>query len=154
MPAKILFDECLGAPMVEQLGKMLDLASSNVQLEHAVKMGFGATSDAEWIPQIARGGWVIVSGDRGMHSRKADRLPAICAHYRVTHVLLSPGINKGTGLFKLQAIMSVWSDLVEACNAPPGTGYSLRLGPSGRPSLVHKSDPPAAPPPKTQRKFL
>jgi hypothetical protein len=140
--------------MVEQLAKMLDLASSDVQLGHAIAMGFGATPDLEWIPKIARDGWVIVSGDRGKHSRLADRLPIICAHYRVTHILLSPAINKRTGMFKLQAIMSVWSDILETCSAPPGTGYSLRIGPSGRAALVHKSDPPAAPPPKTQRTFL
>ena len=69
--AKLLFDECIGWPIVEQLSALIGVTSTDVLLGHAVKLGFGGQNDEDWIPAIAAQGWVIITGDRA-HDRSRE----------------------------------------------------------------------------------
>lgn len=52
--------------------------------------------DEDWIPRIAREGWVVISSDRGKGGLKRGMpLPRLCVQWRVTHVLLWPAVSSG-----------------------------------------------------------
>jgi hypothetical protein len=96
-------------------------------MHHLAKYPQGV-KDRIWIPEIAaEGGWIVVSMDRGMHSRVSERLPLICQAFRVTHVMLSSGLGKRTMYYRALAIEDRWSHLIEAASHPAGTGFSLRM---------------------------
>jgi hypothetical protein len=126
-PVRFLFDECISRPAVErQIRDSLQLYGGDAEVAHLFDKFPPASPDKEWIPSIAKeGGWIIISADRGTHSRKDERLPNICRELGVTHVLLSASLHRRNMYFKALAISSCWHDLIEAADSPPGTGFSL-----------------------------
>ena len=87
-----------------------------------------STKDSVWIPMIAQEeGWIVVTADRGKHSRKDERLPLICREFSVTYVMLTSGLHKRTMYYKYLAISSCWPALLDAASHPPGTGFSLGI---------------------------
>ena len=100
-PARFLFDECLSRPAVErQICDLLHLYGVDAEIAHLLSKFPPATPDKEWIPEIAKqGGWIIVTSDRGTHSRKDERLPMICRDFGVTHVLLSGSLHRRNTYF-------------------------------------------------------
>ena len=133
-PIRFLFDECISRPVVEaQVAQSLALYGAQATVAHFLSKYPCGVKDPAWIPEIAQeGGWVIVSMDRGKHSKKSERLPVICRAFRVTHVMLSSGLEKRSMYYRATAIEACWSDLIAAADAPPGAGYvlSMRHGPS------------------------
>lgn len=126
---RFLFDECLGRPVVErQIKDSLRLYGSDAELAHLFsKFPMGA-KDTEWIPAIAQeGGWIVVTADRGKHSKKDEKLPYICREFGVSHVMLSSGLHRRTMYYKYLAISSCWSALLDVGSHPPGTGFSLGM---------------------------
>lgn len=150
--AKILFDECLGMPMVEALKTALSLGPDEAELAHVIPMGFGGVHDDVWIPQIAADGWIVVTCDRGTHQTdKGKKLPDVCREKNVTYVALSRALAKRTTPFKMAAILSVWDQiLADVHEAPRGTGFQIRLTNSGAPSLVEQWPLPKEEGPKSQ----
>jgi hypothetical protein len=65
--------------------------------------------------------------DRGKHSKKSERLPIISRAFNVTHVMLSPGLEKRSMHFRVVAIEACWPDLVAVGSAPAGTGDVLAM---------------------------
>ena len=108
--SKLLFDECVGWPAIEKLASLLDLTGDDVELEHAVRLGFGGMKDEDWIPQIANDGWSIVTGDRGRGKRRnrGDKLPIVCQRHGVTFAAFSRSINRLRVFDKIRAVMAVW----------------------------------------------
>lgn len=128
-PIRFLFDECISRPAVEtQVRQSLALYGAQATVAHFLGKYPMGTKDRVWIPEIAQeGGWIIVSMDRGRHSRKSERLPVICRAFRVTHVMLSPGLEKRNTYYRVLAVESCWQDLIAAGCAPPGTGFVLAM---------------------------
>jgi hypothetical protein len=128
-PIRFLFDECISRPIVEaQVAQSIALYGADATVAHFLSRYPCGVKDPIWIPEIAKeGGWVIVSMDRGTHSKKSERLPIICRAFRVTHVMLSRGLEKRTMFYRATAIEACWPDLIAAAQEPPGTGYVLSM---------------------------
>lgn len=128
-PVRFLFDECISRPLVEtRLAQSLELYGACATVAHLLGRYPQNVKDPVWITEIAReGGWVVVTMDRGMHGKRIERLPIVCHAFRVTHVMLSPGLAKRTMLFRMLAIEACWSDLIAACDYPPGTQFLLSM---------------------------
>lgn len=138
-PIRFFFDECLSRPAVEtQIAGMLSIYGANVVVAHLCTKYSSGIKDRVYIPALAKeGGWIIITSDRGSHSIASDKLPLICQAFRVTHVMLSPGLAKRTMYYRTMAIQHCLPDLIACGSAPPGTGYLLCMRPSGNSFTFH-----------------
>lgn len=134
-PLKLLFDENFGKPFVDKLAPLLGEFPETPVIKHVLDYFQSGSSDAEWIPQVAREDFIVISFDRGRRYG-GPKLPQICAEYGVTHVLVSGKLNQRKQADKIRAIMEVWTDLAALADAPPGSRYLLRLTSAGRATLV------------------
>lgn len=122
---RFLFDECLSRLAVAQL--RLDIPNCP-ELAHLTTFFAEGTKDQEWIPRLAEeGGWVVVTSDRGIKSRKLEKLPRLCVEFGLTHVLFSASLHVQPTLGKLNALKHVWMSLMSVGEAPPGSRFLLHL---------------------------
>ena len=155
LPIRFLFDECLGRPVVErQIVDSLKLYGADADVTHLCSKFPPGTKDIKWIPAIAQeGGWVVVTADRGKHSKKDEKLPYICRDFGVTHVTLSCGLHRRNMYYKYLAISSCWPALLDAASHPPGTGFSLSMY-RGKFRFRKTMEPLAEHPGKTHQEML
>ena len=149
-PIKLLFDECLTGPVVEQLCKLLAYSKRIVEhklLPDIVKRG---TTDDEWVPKIKDDGFIVVTGDSGrIGGTKGTKLPFVCQRYSVTYVMLSGSIQQKSGFEKARAFMAVWEEVCELYDKPPGSGWLIKMVGERSYRLVKKELP--APKPRKPR---
>lgn len=128
-PIRFFFDECLSHLVVErQIRDSLQLYGADAEVAHLFGKFSEGMPDAKWIPELSKeGGWIVISSDRGTHSRKDERLPLICRELDVTHVLLSASLHRRNMYYKSLAITTCLPSLIDAASYPPGTGFSLSL---------------------------
>lgn len=120
--------------MVEQLRKILG-CGEDIELEHAVRIGFGGVHDDVWIPKIAAEGWIVITGDSGRQSKPGKgKLPLVCKEWRVTFAACSPSIVNYDSSRKLRLLLDVWDNLVALKDAPRGSAIPFASPPVGRPS--------------------
>ena len=84
---KLLFDENFGLPLVEALKQVVAFSREAVEVRHIRELRHGGKADAEWVPKVKQGGWLVISSDRGR--RSGPKLPQLCRAYGITHVLVS-----------------------------------------------------------------
>jgi hypothetical protein len=142
---KFLFDECLSRPAVRALILPLAQINESADVAHLFDLFPPSVRDSEWIPAIAPQDWVIVTSDRGKRGNVANRLPLLCVQHRVTHVMLSRGMNKRTVSFKISAIQQNWVDLLAAAQSPKGSAFSLYFASENVAKLKQLSAPIIAP---------
>lgn len=134
---KLLFDECLGKPLMEKLAVTLSASPQRPELKHVLDFQKQGVPDEEWIPKIKNEGYIVVTADRGKKQSKGGKLPRICAAYDVTHVAVSGTILGKGGFGQMQAIIEVWNEFTDVASSPPGSRYSLRMaGSAGHAKLV------------------
>jgi hypothetical protein len=128
-PIQFLFDECLGRPVVEgQIAESLKFYGADAIVAHIFAKFQPGTPDKIWISEIAReGNWIVITADRGIHSRMEEKLPLICREFNITHIMLSRGLHKRNIYYKALAIESSWSEIIATASAPPGTGFVLSM---------------------------
>lgn len=137
---RLLFDECLGAPIMESLAPLLAQGSDRFRLMHVLEFQKQGVPDSEWVPRIAAEGWIVITTDRGKRNKREaheEKLPYLCRLYRVTHILLSATLHHRRGIEKAIAIASVWSGLIAAASATRGTRFSLQITAAGHARLVN-----------------
>ncbi|MBS0657720.1 MAG: hypothetical protein JSR82_05660 [Verrucomicrobia bacterium] len=132
---KLLFDENFGRPLVGALAEVVKFSREPHELRHIGELRTLGGPDDEWIPQIAGGDWLVVSGDRGKQG--GPKLPRLCLEAGVTHVLVSGRMHNSPQFEKARAVLSVWPELMKAAEGPRGERYSLRYQLDLRPILVH-----------------
>jgi hypothetical protein len=76
---------------------------------------------------------MILTPDRG--KRGKHKLPKICTHYKITHILMSKSVLNLKQSQKANAIIAVWEDIKKCNEAPPGSRFRLRLNNSGKPII-------------------
>jgi hypothetical protein len=130
---KLLLDECLGHPLVEDLAKLLSWDHPQPTIHHLSRYFSAGTVDSVWIPQISAEGWIVLTGDRGKN--KGDKLPAICVQYGVTHILMGSSLLHVRQIQKVTAIVAVWEEIKKCPDAPKGSRFTLRLNEHRYPSL-------------------
>lgn len=138
-PVKLLLDECLGRPIVADMNQMLSWDSPTPTIHHLTSYFIPGTKDPDWIPKVKNEGWIILTQDRGKKGR--DKLPKICAHYKITHIILSKSVLHLKQSPKANAIIAVWEQIKNCNSAPAGTRFRLRLNHAGKP-IIEKVDLP------------
>jgi PIN like domain len=71
--------------------------------------------DVDWIPQVAQAGWVIISRDRHIQHRPAERAALIETRARMFRLDARRGLNKWE---QLEIIVSQWRRFEELAEAP------------------------------------
>lgn len=127
---RFFFDECLSRPVVESdLHRSLKLYGSTSEIAHLLtKFGSGGVKDQEWVPVLAREtGWIVITADQGLQSKKSEKLPLICRAFGVTHVMLSRGLHKRNSFYKALAITTLWERLHALSDEPRGSGFRIAM---------------------------
>lgn len=137
---QLIFDECIGKPILQTLHGFLDFSKHAFEIAHVLDHYAQGTWDQEWVPRLAAG-WIVVSGDRGTGSkRKGTPLPRICQASGITHVLYGPSLMHKSGWHKMQAIVTVWDQIATLPTVQPGSCYLLTATPAGH---IHLRPKPA-----------
>jgi hypothetical protein len=133
---RLLFDECIGHPLVTQLAGVIGIEPADIELSHVIWKGFASKIDDEWVPQIADEGWIVISGDEGKAKSRGSKLPLLCQAYGVTYVTFSRAVAHYSAFGKYRVLLHHWSEIVALKEAPRGTGYQIRANNTGHTSLV------------------
>ncbi len=126
---KLIFDATFGDAWVTHLrGFFQNHRSPRPQIQHVFDIfGEEDKDDPIWIPKLARLNCVVVSADRGTHSRLPERLPKICQDQGITHILLSATMHDRAGKFeRARAIIVLWHEIVAASKDTGGSRYQIR----------------------------
>lgn len=124
---KLLFDENIGKPLVDAMLPLLSKYRDPPVVEHLLDLlGRHGEKDKVWIPKLAEESWLVISADRG--KKGGSKLPLLCAHHKVSHVLIKGKLHNVRQFEKARAIIVVWPSLVDACTKPKGTRFLLTWG--------------------------
>ena len=131
---KLLFDECLGKPLLKDVQKLLAWDDPPPEFGHLLDYFTQGVCDSVWIPLVAKDGWVIITADRAKKSKKI-KLPEICLNFKITHILLTGSIVRLKQSQKANAIIAVWEDIKKCPTAPKGSRFNLQMSHQGKPRL-------------------
>ena len=137
---RLLFDECLGPPMLEPIRSLAWLDPRDIEIEHVLSFQQPGVHDDKWIPGIAEEGWLVITSDRGGRGNsqsKGRKLTRVCFLYRISYVVLAPQVHDLTAVPKSEAVASVFSQLVTAAQYPRGSRFAMVRRPSGATAVLH-----------------
>jgi hypothetical protein len=134
---KLMFDECVGKPVMDSLPGLLGFSKHEFELAHVLDKQQQGIWDENWIPSLAADGWIVVTGDRGKRGgrKKGEKLPIVCQQHGVTHIMIGPSLHDQPSFAKAQAIISLWDQIALLPDAPPGSAYLLSVTKAGRAQL-------------------
>lgn len=133
-PVRLLFDECVGRPVVARLMDFVGPAAPpGFEIHHVLDLAPSGTRDEDWLPPLKDGGWTVISADgaRTPNRNRGKKLPRLCVEYGVTLVLLSPKVHGRKSFDKVRTIISVWDRLVEIAADESCRGRRYMLEPLG-----------------------
>jgi len=122
---KLLIDECIGKGIYASVKPSLD--SAQPPITHAHILDFNKASgvaDDVWVPRVAQGGWVVVTGDTGAKKLGAP-LQIIMPQYKVTGVYFSGKLQQQPGQVKISALIWMLQHRHRVESAPQGTRFKL-----------------------------
>lgn len=131
---KLLFDENFGLPLVKALRGLIAFSRELTEAQHIIELQHSGAKDAEWIPKIAAGGWIVLTADRGRSA--GAKLPQLCRAAGITHVLVSGSLHNRPQFEKARAVLVVWPQLAAMAAEPPGGSFSLRYSHALHPVLL------------------
>ncbi|MHB1421905.1 MAG: PIN-like domain-containing protein [Gemmataceae bacterium] len=119
---RLLFDECVGKPILDAVATYLAASEQKPDLSHVLDFQQQGIFDETWIPRIAAEGWIVITADRGKRGgrSKGEKLPFVCQQFGVTHILLSARVHEKTTFEKVRLLLQVWSEVADLVNAPRG----------------------------------
>lgn len=141
-PPKFLFDECLGKPITEAMRRLIGFHRHQIGLIHVFDRFPPGTKDEQWVPEVAREGWIVVSVDRGRSP--GPKLPRLCHQLGVRHIIFASSAARLPQFEKARAFFRVWRDLLNFAHTSPGSKAILTLR-SGGPVLAPCPEMPVAP---------
>lgn len=153
--SKLLFDECIGKPHVECLANLVAFEQDDdrPEIQHLLDFQKQGVWDEDWIPRMANGGWLLVTGDRGRkRGGKGEPLSRVCVKEGVTHVILSAAIQRRRSFEKMLTVLSVWYRLLTLHSEPLGSRYVIeplghKIDDRGKGKLIKRVLPESSPPP-------
>ena len=111
-------------PQIAKILLILDIDATHLQDHFAAK-----TDDVDWIPEIGRRGWVVVTGDRGISKKPAERKVLEAAN--IIAVFMAKGFTSKPIFELVSLIIRWWPDIEKAVGrVKPGT--SLEVNPNGK----------------------
>lgn len=122
---RLLFDECIGRPVME---KLRELVPQGIEFYHIVGKYTAGDKDEDWIPKLGiEGGWVVITSDAGRNSKVGQKLPDLCIIHKITHVILKGRLHHKTTLEKISLIAAAWRFFENVFTSPQGSRYFMRL---------------------------
>lgn len=91
------------------------------------------TDDVDWIPGIGRRGWVVITGDRGIAKKPAER--RVLEEANVIAVFMAKGFTSKP-IFELVSSFIRWWPEVERAVSRVKPGTSLEVNPNGKVDLL------------------
>ncbi len=123
-PAKFMFDECIGLPIMQRLD---ELVTAPHDFSHVCLKFKSGIPDHEWIPVLGKdGGWLVITGDRARKSNRGGKLPRLCKQYGITTLILSPKLAQKRSAEKLGCLLSMWEEIIALHQKPAGSQFQLR----------------------------
>ena len=121
---KVVVDENLPPALARSLAALFLGDHEVVHLRS--RFGSGVT-DLEWIRELSReGNWVVISGDRGMSRKKAER--DAFRSSRLIGFFLSAGLNKAPLVKQAERILALWNGIETfAARSQPGSMFELPM---------------------------
>ena len=122
-PLRLLFDECCSKRLP---GKLAEIYAEDYQIEtkHLTEFFSKGDDDADWLPLIESGGWIVITTDRGKDPKK-PKLPVICERLGINHLMFTSELLNAGYAAQKQALLCVWPQLVRITALPKGTGVML-----------------------------
>jgi len=125
IPLRLFFDECICEELPRKLKELYTEHYPQLEVKHYREDYQAGVKDSEWIPQLRKGDWLVITSDRGV--RPHAKLPHICAREKVTSlVITSTLLHLGYAKYK-QAILCVWPQITQMPLLPKGTTVLLSL---------------------------
>ena len=122
----VLFDDCISNKIVSSIGEIIKYHPTEVSI-HCLRDYFSeGTKDPLWLSKIDKD-WLIITSDRGSHSKKDEKLPLICKQKLITCIIITPKLHDKKQFYKAMAILSCWDKIISLANGPSGNQYRLGL---------------------------
>lgn len=91
------------------------------------------TPDVDWLPQVGQKGWVVITGDRGISKKPAERKALEEAN--IISVFMAKGFTSKPIFEMVSLVIRWWPDIEKAVSrVKPGT--SLEVNPNGKVDLL------------------
>jgi hypothetical protein len=130
-PIRIIFDECSISPkIVAELQAFYKRDWPHAELVHLIQRFKAGDKDPDWLARLQTDGeWIVVSSDKGKSDggNTAAKLPLICQKSSITHIIISPSIDKGGSAAHRQAFSEIWPVLMRVGELPKGSRLTLRF---------------------------
>lgn len=124
---KLFFDVCaVGPRAIKTIESATDLHALDIEVAHLTSYFPANTPDESWISTISEEGWIVITADRGKHSRVGEKLPELCLDYQITHVLMSKSINQMSNYHRVAAIIENLDGIILCDEAKKGSRFHLR----------------------------
>ncbi len=91
------------------------------------------TLDVDWIPEVGKRGWVVITGDRGISKKPAERKALEEAN--VISVFMAKGFTTKP-IFELVSLFIKWWPDIEHAVERVKPGTSLEVNPNGKVDLL------------------
>jgi len=91
------------------------------------------TADVDWLPEIGRRNWVVITGDRGISRKPAER--KALEEASVIAVFMAKGLTSKP-IFELVALIIRWWPEIERAVSRVKPGTSLEVNPNGKVDLL------------------
>jgi len=91
------------------------------------------TLDVDWIPEIGRRGWVVITGDRGISKKPAERKAIEEAN--IIAVFMAKGFTSKP-IFELVSLFIKWWPDIERAVGHVKAGTSLEVNPNGKVDIL------------------
>jgi hypothetical protein len=87
----------------------------------------------DWIPKVGRQGWVVITGDRGISRKPAER--KVLEEANVIAVFMAKGFT-AKPIFELVSLFLRWWPEIERTVSRVRPGTSLEVNPNGKVTLL------------------
>ena len=121
------FDNTFPKQPVEIL-KLLDVDAHHLQEDFPA-----STLDVDWIPEIGRRGWVVITGDRGIARKPAEKKALEEAH--VIAVFMAKGFTHKQIFDLVSSIIKWWPEIARQVTRVK-VGTSLQVTINGKVELL------------------
>ena len=91
------------------------------------------TDDVEWLPVIGGKGWVVITGDRGISKKPAER--RVLEEANVIAVFMAKGFTTKP-IFELVSLFIRWWPEIERAVGRVKLGTALEVNPNGKVDLL------------------
>ena len=126
-PVKLLFDECVGAPVAEHFGLFLKgIYPEPHEVRHCLDFQKQGIPDEQWIPEMARNRFMVITADRGKRTN-GKKLPLLCVKFAMTHIMFGPSVHDLKSSAKVLALGAVWEKIIAAYHGERGSRFLMTM---------------------------